>query len=307
MMLEISSSRKRELLHAGYHLALEYKDGNKKVWPDDPPEMKSNIVLVPNDTRQAQEFFVSSTRGITLGREISGGPMGNRWGIVCAEDDRGRNQFVVGGGKRQPDWDTEASDRLLPGEDRELVRGAMVAENREELRIHFGFSCPDGLTSPEYRDDMMHERYFLFGLRVITEKVEVEGGRPRYDYKRDEATALPFADAAFLAICHERLNYFSGQKGETRTRHVKPASELLRQITREERSKGVLPVLPLSHALVLAMAIRSAKKIFGADCPPPLQEVIKEGEEAAEKVISGSHYSRYFLECFQAVPWRWEE
>jgi hypothetical protein len=123
---------------------------------------------MPNDPQQVQEWFITSTRGITIGRELTGGPMGDHYGIVCAEDGRDRTQFVLGGGKVQPDFDGTSAERLVwPGVDRELVRGAMIAENDEELRIPFTQNWDPKMARDHER---WGNRYFLFGIRAITDQ-----------------------------------------------------------------------------------------------------------------------------------------
>ncbi|HEY9585426.1 MAG TPA: hypothetical protein VJJ02_02450 [Candidatus Paceibacterota bacterium] len=301
MLIELSAATRKRLLQDGYSLAKEFTPvddllehvniGVPHIWPDDPPEQKNRIILVPLDTRQVEEWFITSTRAITIARELPGGNMVDRYGIVCAEDDRGRSQFVLGGGKVQPDFDGTSADRLLHGEDRELVRGAVVAENREELNITF---------SAEDRGS--YKSYFMFGIRGITDRI-TDPATGRFETVLKKEGKLSVGDACFLAISHERLANFEGQRGETRARHVKPASELLRELSREERMRNVKPMLPYAQATALALAIETAKEIFGNDMPPALVEVILDGEEAAKRVLQRNSYARYFIKVIQEGPW----
>src|SRR3989344_3107047 len=200
MLIELSAATRKRLLQSGYSLAKEWRKGGEHRWPDDPPEEKTRMVLVPFDERQTEAGFITSTRAITGGRELAGGDMGDGYGIVCAEDDRGRSQFVLGGGKVQPDFDGTSADRLRHGEDRELVRGAVVAENREELNITF---------SPE--DSGSYANYFLFGVRGITDRI-TDPATGRFETVLKKEGKLSVGDACFLAISHERLANFEGQR-----------------------------------------------------------------------------------------------
>jgi hypothetical protein len=213
--------------------------------------------------------------------------MGERYGVVCGENDdgEGRSQFVLGGGKVQPDFDGTSADRLAHGEDRELVWGGVVAEVREELGVVFAEKDTDAYRS-----------YLIFGVRGITER-----GADGTSLKK--ADGLSIGDACFIAITHERLGYFPGQKGETGQRHVFPASELLRERSREEREKNPLPMLPFAQATALALAIDGAKEIFGKDVPPALQEIVADGEREASRILRNNNYAKYFTRAIQEGPW----
>lgn len=291
MLIELSAATRKRLTQEGYSLAVEWRRGVKRMWPDDPPEHKNRLVLVPSDSRYSEEWFITSTRAITIGRELPGGNMGDRYGIVCAEDDRGRSQFVIGGGKVQPDFDGTSGIRLAHGEDRELVRGAIVAENLEELDVRFAPKDPDA-----------YKNYFMFGVRGITDRV-TDPASQRFETSLKKEGDLSVGDACFIAITHERLGNFEGQRGETRTRHVKPASELLRELTREERARGMLPMLPYAQATALALAIVGAKEIFERDMPLALQEVVLDGEREATRVLLRNSYAKYFTRVIQEGPW----
>ncbi|OGZ06148.1 MAG: hypothetical protein A2942_04800 [Candidatus Lloydbacteria bacterium RIFCSPLOWO2_01_FULL_50_20] len=292
MLIELNqATRKRVICEEGYRLAREWTPDGKHIWPDDASEKKNCLVLVPSDPLYAEEWFITSTRAITIGRELPGGNMGERYGIVCAEDDRGRSQFVLGGGKVQPDYDGTSDDRLRQGEDRELVRGAVVAENREELHVVF---------APEDRGAYNH--YFLFGVRGITDRVlNAQTGRTETSLKKEEG--LSVGDACYIAVTHELLGNFDGQKGETRTRHVRRVNELLCQLSLEERERNVLPMLPFAQATALAMAIVVLDEIFGRNLPPAIEEVVNEGRETAKRFASRSSYARYFTKVLQEGPW----
>lgn len=282
-------------------MAMEWKKGAKREWPDDPepPSDKDRLVLYVPGNPQGEEWAISSVRGVTIGHELPGGPMGNRYGIICAKDARNRSQFVLGGGKVQPDFDGTSADRLMEGEDREFARGAMVSENDEELRVPF---TPKWDLEKARDHQLWGNRYFLFGLRPITEPVTdpATGEKAESALKRD---GVPVADAYFLAITHERLGNFEGQPGETKERRVVLASELLRDLSREERRVGVLPVLPYSQKTALAMAIICAGEIFGKNMPPAMREAFEGGLEAAKEVERTSKYARHFHRVLQEGPW----
>lgn len=294
MLIKLSASKRAWLIREdGYSLAKEWSLDAGVVWPGDPqpPKKKNHLVIIPNDTQNAEELLITSTRAITIGRELPGGKMSDCYGIVCAEDDRGRSQFVLGGGKVQPDFDTSIADRLLDGEDREIVRGGVVAENREELKVVFAERDPDA-----------YKHYYLFGVRRITESVlDTATGRNETVLKKEDG--LSVGDACFLAITHERLGYFEGQRGETKRRHVKPPSELLGEPSREDRAKGALKMLPYAQATALALAIVGAKEIFGKDMPAALAEVVADGKREAERVLERNNYATHFTKLIQEGPW----
>ena len=285
----------------GYKMAMEWREGAKKEWHDDPepPTKKNHLVLYAPGNPDGEEWLITSTRGITIGREISGGKMGDRYGIVCAEDGRDRTQFVLGGGKVQPDFDGTSAERIWPGEDCELVRGAMVSENDEELRLPFTSNWNLGMA----RDHQLWgNRYFLFGVRGITEQItDPETKVSEKVLKKVDGRSV--GDACFLAITHERLGNFEGQRGETRTRHVNPVSELLRQPSREERARNILPMLPYAQATALALGIVAAKEIFGNNMPPAFAEVVAEGEREAMKILERNSYAKHFTKVIQEGVW----
>ena len=327
MLIKVTDATRKRLMQKDYKLVKEWSTDSQHKWPDDPPEKKNHLVLVPYDTRYAEEFFITSTRVITIGRELPGGAMGERYGIVCGKDDRGRSQFVLGGGKVQPDFDTGNADRLIdrkedvdkdgredcdcdsePGylsgrnlvgkrrdgkfeEDRELVRGAIIAENREELNIVFAS-----------KDRYAYNNFFLFGVRAITDK-NTDPETQITETVQKKINGLSVGDACFLAITHERLGYFKGQKGETRERHVKPASELMGELSMAEREHS-LPMLPYAQATALAMAITAAKEIFEDNMPPALAEIVADGENWAHTIVTrSSSYVKHFSKVIQEGAW----
>jgi len=297
------SREKRNLLirEDGYRMAMEWKEGAKKEWPDDPepPSDKDRLVLYVPGNPQGEEWAISSVRGVLVGRELPGGPMGERFGIVCGKDARRKSQYVNGGGKVQPDWDGTSADRLMDGEDREFARGAMVSESDEELRCPF---TPNW--NPEKARDhtLWGNRYFLCGLRPITEKVtDVATGETAESIVQRDGVSV--ADAYFLAITHERLGNFEGQTGETKERCVMPASELLRDLTREERTKNVLPILPYSQKTALALMIICAGEIFGKNMPPAMEEAFEGVLETAREIARTSKYAKHFERVLQEGPW----
>ncbi|MEK7118637.1 MAG: hypothetical protein AAB869_03420 [Patescibacteria group bacterium] len=302
MLVKLGATTRKRLIQDGYSLALEYNgSGVTRRWPNDPPSKKNRLVLVPYDPMSAREWFITSTRCITVGRELSGGPMGDRHGVVCAVNDDGerRSQFVLGGGKVQPDFDGTSADRLWPGEDCEFVRGAMVSENDEELRVPFASNW-DPQRARDHK--MWGARYFLFGVRAITDRI-IDPATGVFTTLIKEEAGLPVGDACFVAITNERLGNFEGQKGETGARHLKPASELLRRITREERARGVLPMLPFAQATALALAIECGKEIWWKDMPPALGEIVADGEGEAKRVLENNAYAKHFTKVFQDGHW----
>ncbi|MDO8520804.1 MAG: hypothetical protein Q7S52_01700, partial [bacterium] len=72
------SREKRNLLirEDGYRMALEWKDGAKREWPEDPepPSDKDRLVLYVPGNPQGEEWAISSVRGTLVGRELPGGP-----------------------------------------------------------------------------------------------------------------------------------------------------------------------------------------------------------------------------------------
>jgi hypothetical protein len=74
-------------------------------------------------------------------------------------------------------------------------------------------------------------------------------------------------------------------------------------LTREERSQGVLAVLPYAQATVLALAIVRAKEIFGENMPSQLLEVVLEGEYEANRLLHNNKYARHFHKAIQENDW----
>jgi hypothetical protein len=315
----LSKERRKWLLRDdGYRLAMEYKDEKERLvyLPGDNkhPEKKNRLKLVDKDG-SLKEYFITSARVTTIGREMRGGSMGDRFGVVCAVDTRrlakseqqimvGNDDYLprtLGGGKVQPDYDGTSNTRLWPGEDCELVRGAAVSENYEELEVPF-LEKESWIHANGRDHELWGNRYFLYGIRLITETIKSPD--PNDPAQEIETTrvktegGLECADAMFIAITNIRLGNFEGQRGETGQRTVKPASELLRRLPHEvEKKTG--KILPVAQAFALAMAIKCSKEIFGASTPDSLKEVIAEGEAAAERMSTNRHYSPYFIKCIQ--------
>lgn len=311
-ILSVSKAAQHWLQEDGFKIAREHRDSNEQ-WPDIEgplPAKKNHLTLIGRDpiTGEVSEetFFATSVRGITVGREIPGGDLGDRYGIVCAGDARNKAEFVIGGGKVQPDFDGTSEDRLA-GEDRELVRGAMVAENDEELRFPFTRGW-DPLNARDHK--LWGDRYFLCGVRLITEDIRDPETKVVLERNFERREGLRCVDVCFLAITHERLGNFEGQLGETKTRYVKAASELFTELSQEERRRGKLPKLNFTQTKMLAFGLLNAKKIFGKHLPDGFQQVLADGEAAATRLMervrrnrSNENHLNHFIDVVQGAPW----
>lgn len=234
----------------------------------------SIIVMDPNGVSTV--YCATSVRITIIGREKSSGPLGEHYGIVCAENDRKRTRFTLAGGRVEPSVNL---NRVGEEEAEESVLACLKREVLEELNINIDpedvierGGMPDGLV--------------LTGLRIITETDSDEpkriGGRV-------------CVDACFLMIIDERLGYSEGFKGETGTRVVLTPQELFAR-----PRKGELNALPQPQELALAMSIIFAEEMFSIDERPlALQEIITSGLRDAQHISETSRWRKNFISTIQ--------
>ncbi len=275
-ILEVTNLK--PLVESGYYQLAREWNGIAPKWPDDPPAKPDMLTLIGKNGHTTQ-YVVSSTRAVIIGAEKTSS--GIRAGYICAGDDRQKAAFALGGGKVQPDYDGASSDRIGQNGQNESVRNCVMNEIREELDITL---------SPE--------NFFLYGLRPITERnaegVEtqkcVEGGM--------------VVDACFIAYTPQTLDYFGGQKGETRVRHLKSGGELLRHIPQAVRDREkILQPLIETHRIALAMGILTIKDIFGDRLPKEIASLIEQSEQIARTTFDHSRFARSFMRVIQEAPW----
>lgn len=264
---------RKDLVEGGHwHLAKEW-DGTTARWPDDPPPEKDMLTLLGKGDH-ASRYVVSSTRAITIGRELPTDPIG----IICAKDARGKSQYVLGGGKVQPDFDTGEKIRVEKGH-MEHVRHCVFNEIHEELDLV-----------------VRSDQYFLVALRLIWDK-DAEGKKI---YQKDKDRGHTLVDAFYVAFTPERLMEFGGQQGETLERLVLPVTTLLQSTHPRDRGER-LPILPPTHQLALAVAIVSLDEVFGNDLPEQYRAIVTSGLALAKKVISDSKLKHDILQVVPAM------
>lgn len=261
------------LIAEGKYRRAQFFNPNSK---DDAGIKELDTIRLINPDGSYEDCCATSVRIVIVGRETPGGPLGERYGIVCAENDRKRTRYTLGGGRVEP------SVNLLrvgnePSE--ESVLQCLRREVIEELDIDID---PNRITDKGETPDGL----ILIGLRYVTEEdtpeIKVFDGRK-------------CVDACFLMIHEERLGYSHGFKGETGVRTVLHPNELF---ARTER--GELKQLPQPQVLALAMAILFTEEIFAEDeRPEALKQLIADGLDSARHVRDTSRWKRYFTPTIQ--------
>ncbi len=260
------SSLKQLVQDGEYHIALIGNPNNPQPkWPSDPPQEMDVIKLVGNGDSVLGEYCITSTRITLIGREVPGGPLGEKYGIVCAENTKGNSCYTLAGGRLEPSVNENRLEETTPAE--ETVLDCLVREVEEELKL-----------------SIKTEEVALIGLRTITED----------DGSFRKIRGRICADACFLGVVDERLTASSGYRGETGERMVLPPKTLLARVARGEK-----PILPQPQALALAMAIIAAKDLFGNAMPEPLREIVSENYDYAFRASRRSRWFNNFISAFQ--------
>lgn len=255
-----------------YRRAQFFKQGDTD--PNAINELDNVRLINPDGTYE--DCCATSVRIVIVGRETAGGPLGERYGIVCAENDRKRTRYTLGGGRVEPSVNL---NRVGEEDPEESVLQCLRREVIEELDIDID---PLGATDQGETPDGL----LLIGLRGVTEE---DSGEPKM------LNGHKCVDACFFMIHEKRLGYSRGFKGETGVRSVLHPKELF---ARTER--GELKMLPQPQLLALAMSIIFAEEIFAEDeRPEALQQLIADGLEDARHVRDTSRWTRYFTPTIQ--------
>lgn len=244
---------------------------------DDAGIKELDTIRLINPDGTNEDCCATSVRIVIVGREKPGGPLGERYGIVCAENDRKRTKYTLGGGRVEPSVNLNRTSEDMPSE--ESVLQCLRREVIEELEIDID---PRGVTDNGSTPDGL----LLIGLRYVTEEegdaIKMLGGRK-------------CVDACFLMIHEELLGYSRGFKGETGVRAVLHPNDLF---ARTER--GELKPLPQPQVLALAMAIIFAAEIFSeGERPEALRQLISDGLGKAKFIRETSRWTRYFTPTIQ--------
>ncbi len=245
------------LLQEGYQFA-RLHDPDKN-----PHAIQPDSVVVHGGQGQSTEYCVTSTRITLVGRELPGGPLGEDYGVVCAEDLR--SSFfdnTLGGGRVEPfnaDYRTERDDDA-----EESVIDCLLRETNEELGIK-----------------LKPEEVILVGLRMITEE--------RSDVHKT-INGKVCVDAYFVGFVEERLGAYRAHNGETGDRRVLSPHTLLRKAEQGERKP-----LPQTQRLAVATAIISTFDLFENALPQPIKEFIMGALPIAREAYKGSQWAKNFI------------
>lgn len=233
-------------------------------------------IVITDEHGHSTEYCATSVRITIIGREKAGGPLGDKYGIVCAENDRKKTLYTLAGGRVEPSVNLNREGEE-PAE--ESVLECLKREVLEELRINI-----DPTDSIEKGG--IPEGLLLTGVRIIT---EINSSEPQ---KIGDRICV---DACFLMVIDERLGYSEGFRGETGTRSVLPPQKLFAQ-----PKNGEMRILPQPQELALAMSIIFVDEIFSIEeRPAALQQIIENGLEEARNVRLNSRWSRNFIPTIQ--------
>ncbi len=251
------------LVSEGYKLGRLY-DAEK----DKESEIPIESVIVSDGNGGSEMYLATSTRVMLIGREISGGPLGEDAGIVCGEDIRSdsKSRNTLGGGRLEAFLDEFRTGEDKPAE--ESVMDCLIREVEAEL----------GLV-------LKQERVMLVGVRTITEKDSRE-------VKRINGKIC--VDAYFAGIIDERLCTFRARDGEVGDRRVLSPEELL---VRPER--GMRNILPQTQRLAIVTGIITMSDLFGNTLPEYINKMIQRTLPLARSVYQSSPWIENFIPLIQ--------
>lgn len=222
------------------------------------------------------QFIATSARIVMIAREIPGGKLGDKFGIVVGRSRRGMTVYTMGGGQVVPDFREEPQEEDPAGES---IRECAIRELRKEVKIE----CS--------KSDLL-----MFGARIITDE---KTRRPKFRRGRT------CADIYFLGFTEERLRYATAdddERDEVGERYVLSIEELLSS----ERNESGLRNIPLSQALALAISILWATEVLADDMPEPLKELLRDGTavKAAVQAIRQNPWRNLMIPLIQIGPWK---
>ena len=252
------------LLSEGYMLGQLHQD--KSVAATAIPK---ELVVVTDSKGGRTEYCVTSTRIVLIGRELPGGPLGEHYGIVCAEDLRSNTVAnTFGGGRLEPyanefreEGDTSAEESVLE---------CLLREVDEELGLSL---ATDEVT--------------LIGLRTITED--------RSDTLKT-IDGRVCVDAYFCGFVDTRLGAHRAHNGETGDRRVLTPEELLAMPARGSVERKPLPQ---TQRLALATAIITISDLWEKMLPAPIAELIARTLPLARMTYRSSSWTKNFIPLIQ--------
>lgn len=221
------------------------------------------------------QFIAISTRTLWIQKEIAGGKLGDKFGVVVGRSKRGKTIYTMGGGQVVPDFREEPGEETLAAES---IRRCAVREFVGELQI------------PCRKRDLL-----MFGARTITDE---KTRRPKLRRGRI------CADVCFMGCSTKPLRYATAaasESDEVGERYVLSVEELLSS----ERDTSDRRIIPASQALVLATGILWANEVL-ADCmPEPLKELLHDGTavKAAVQAIRQNPWRNLMFPLIQIGPW----
>lgn len=251
------------LLSEGYSLGRIHHQGSAEARAI-PKE-----VVVTSSRDGQMEYCATSTRIVLIGREISGGPLKENYGVVCGEDLRSSTfANTLGGGRLEP----YAADYRAQGDTtaEESVIECLLREVDEELGIQ-----------------LKEDEVTLIGLRTITED--------RSDVLKT-IDGRVCVDAYFCGFVDERLGAYRARNGETGDRRVLSPEELLAMAPRGSEGEKTLPQ---TQRLAVATAIITIADLWMDVLPAEIRELISRTLPLARTTYRNSSWTKNFVPLIQ--------
>ena len=251
------------LLSEGYRLARYFNPNCTDV----ARAVGKDIIVISDANGNRQEVVVTSTRITLIGQEITGGPLGDDYGIVCGDDIRNsRVSYTLGGGRMEP----FALDYRVEGDEdaEESVMDCLLREVGAELGL-----------APNPNE------VILVGVREITETNSRE-------LKRIDGRIC--VDAYFAGIVNERLGVFRARDGEVGDRRVLSPEVLLHKLPRGEKNP-----LPETQRLAVATTIITLWDLYGKTLPKPITALIERTMPLARTAYKDNFWVENFIPVIQ--------